>query len=123
VVVSEALWVPNGEVQAAVADALRGFQLTPGARALLERLAARKRRIAKSAVKVIARLDSRPDELERMLFALDRLDGESRKVLSLLLSGLYPQENDLRRVVQDLNAVDRNVRRRAAREVVGAIER
>ena len=119
----EALTDSNGEVQAAVADALRGFQLTPGARALLERLAARKRRIAKSAVKVIARLDSRPDELERMLFALDRLDGESRKVLSLLLSGLYPQENDLRRVVQDLNAVDRNVRRRAAREVVGAIER
>jgi DNA-binding response OmpR family regulator/HEAT repeat protein/predicted Ser/Thr protein kinase len=111
----------NASVQAAAVEALRRQTLTPPARYLLELLAARGKRIHPAAARLLTQINQRSEALERMLYDLDRLDSDTRKVLSLLLSHLYPQEETLQEVVRKLNASDRNLRRQTAREVAGAL--
>jgi DNA-binding response OmpR family regulator/HEAT repeat protein/predicted Ser/Thr protein kinase len=117
-----ALADPNAAVQKAVIRALANHNLTPAAHRLVEILGARGKRIGPAALEVVTRLNQSPSALERMLDGIDRLDADVRKVLSLFLSRLFPRQERLQEIVQNLNAQDRDRRRTATREILDAVK-
>lgn len=112
---------PNSAVQTAVGEALLRRKLGPGPAALVQALIGRGRRISPGAAAVVEHFQKHPLEFESALRDLGGQTPETRKVLSLLLKQIAPDEKTLAAVVQDLSGQDPARRDRAIKAILKAI--